>query len=537
MEKKISEARIRLDQKKLDALMKEDKAAADAMQERMERIESGSKKLAKLFTESSLKSIDTFVDVSQKVVNYLIDQANEATGNREMEPINIREKMEQLKQSIEGDQETDTPIALEFVELTKVMYTEGFQKIKKQLDSAYEKQEEEFAAAEGMYLDFEAEELQFQSFLDKTPRENLGHNNLDYWNAFYDDAKKQAAEMLDAQMNLAESGKAIADARTKQAVTAEDECHKEFERLEKEGQDLKGQAFDAKAASIRAFCDTVLNSPDQPQKPVSLSRSDIFADNEAEFALLGKLTGTEISRDMDIDKAMMAFGSIYINGLNSVTWFGLHERWNKASLEAPDSPGMQTVRKELFDELARCETCLRESLKVPFDPGLRQGLDEGARRLEGQMIAVENSRLGLSPLELCPDPQERPHIKPEKLVFKEHEKGLFKGSRNSQIDKENQRLKETYDSSMEKYRESITSYRQNYGGLDSYNKNSHMTASTFSEMRVKAAETEMNKPRLKSSYEKLDRDQKLAYAVQKSRSLYSSPKQPQAAPKKQQISM
>lgn len=533
LNQELARARERLDSRQLETLMKEDAAAAAAMEERIRSIESASQTLAPLFQEQSLSRIDAIVDISQRAVNCLIGHLNQAAGQEDpIEPIDIRGKMAELKEKIQNKQEEHAPVALEFVELAKVMYTEGFQKVKEQLDALYQKKEEAFAAAESGYLDFMEEEQQFNAFLSSVSPESLGTNRLDAWNAFYDQAEQTAVGMLDDQIRWAESGRDIAREREAQAAGEADTLHERLEEQKQLLEEARKTREDAREHSTRqAFYQTVLENADQPRNPVVLTRSDLFAENQGEFALLEKLTGVAFSRDMEIEKAMDAFGSIQINGLNAVAWFDLYEPWDKVYQGSPESQETRTAKKELFDNLARYESQIREALKVPFDGTRRQGLEEGARRLEGQMIAVENSRLGLSALELKPDRREEPPRKPEKPVLAEHvEKGLFKDRKNKEIDQANQALQQAYDSSMAAYQEHMTRYRETYKGIDSYNRNSRMTADAFQEMRVEAARTELGKPmsqetRKKVSFSELDKEEKLAYAVRKSRNPYSRPKE------------
>lgn len=531
MRQELAKARERLSEEQLSALMAEDAKANDDMLERLRTIESASQNLAPLFGQQSLARIDTIVDISEKIINCLADRLDDAAGEKS-EPINIREKMARLQESIQNKQETNTSFALEFVELAQVMYREGFQKIRERLDAAWQEKEEAFASAESGYLDFMEEEQQFNSFLTSAPREKLGTNRLDAWNAFYDQTQEAAVGMIDDQIQWAEKGKSIAGRQETEAAKAEADALRELE----EHRQLRDEAMKTKAdtreyKTKQAFYTTVLENGDQPQNPVTLTRSDIFAQGEEEFALLGKLTGVAITRDMDVDKAMDAFGSIYFNGLNAVAHFHMYERWDQVSLGDPKSQDTQTARKELFDDLARYEAQIRQVLKVPFDGTIRQELDEDTRALTSQMISVENSRLGLCPLELKPDVREEPPTEPEKPVYTEHEKGLFKGGRNRAIDEANRQLEETYNASMDNYRQSMNQYTETYRGIDHYNRLSHMMADDYNKMRVDAARaglerhaarTELDGSTLqdtgrKLSFDKLKSDQNLEHAIQTSR--------------------
>lgn len=381
----------------LDELIQEDARTSAQVREQLEELESVSKKLQGLFTEGKLDTIDKVVKVGQVVANFVIDRMNNLKGeSSSTEHVDIQQTLKSLEESLTDDEPKEHTVET-LLKIGKLAYGK-IREIDETVSAQNSQAASELDVAETGYEKLLAEEKDFEDFIKQMPPEDLGSNLLEQWNAFYDKSAEKTIQMLDRDIQDAKAGEVRAAARKDEAASATAVLQENLSDQDEQIKADKAALSDQKAKLKTAFATDIKGNG--KNDPVELSYQDIFAEPVGEdFTFLSKLTGVQMSEGMDVDAAMNAFGRIYINGINAVSYFDLADRWQEASFGDPASPENQEARSKLVRGLTYFGKEIQSALKAPFG-------SQEKNRLTGQMIAVENESLTLSPVTLSAQVQK-----------------------------------------------------------------------------------------------------------------------------------
>lgn len=531
----IVQERIRQSDAEMERLVREDEQQAKAMQESRAKIEERSKALMRLFTESSLSSIDKVAKVGQGIVNFMIDRVNDAAGQGEpMAHIDLSGKLTELKQSLEEEKAPEEHLAIQLLEVGKLLYGE-MKTAADALNERYRSILDEFDTAEMGFEGIQEEQKRFQAFISEKPEP--GKDLLEQWQAFYEHVEGEAEALLGERLQEAAAQEQLAT-KKKEEETAKTASHTEaIEQKREAAQELNQEIIRQVEAIQQLYSETVLENKEQLNGTVSVELSEVFKDgNEWEF--LSALTGTAMTETMEPEDAVMAFGRISVNGMNAASWFGISEDYRNLMEGDLQGQELAEARKQMMENIKGCAADLKSAFQAAFDPSRRQNLNERAGQLSGQMIAVENERMGLSAVQLHDDrPKE-----PEKPVLKAHETGWFKKGINAEIDEQNRQAREAYDRAKAEYDRQLQSYSDgvaqcpvNQAALNTFNRNSRLTAETFNQIRVETAEKTLIAPvqtqgRKKAS---LTSEELMARAVHQSRDIRETYKTHEKTEKKE----
>lgn len=225
-------------------------------------------------------------------------------------------------------------------------------------------------------------------------------NVFEQWKTFRTGEKDRAEAMLDHRIEAADIHTGSAARRKEEA--AERQQEQELAQNVRKGEADKAQkAVEEQRRRMElAFAETVEKAAVEGYEPVTLNRETVMEADHYRF--LTSLTGVEMRPDMDLQTAMEAFGRIYINGINAISYFSMKDQaegysnleddWRKALIEG------QGDREKLMAAIADKAGAIREALQAQFDP--EKPLKGDAKMLAGQMIAVENDSMMLSAVHL-----------------------------------------------------------------------------------------------------------------------------------------
>ena len=405
LQQKLAEAGVLAERQNMEAMTAENRKMMEDLQSSMTFIQSGSDKAASSLKPSSIEKMNTFIDISMKLVNFALKKNTEAKNAAKgvaapeiSSEINLSEQLNSLKEKLQNPEASTTPqVVQQLMELGSQLYgtlkdiNQGIQNYSKEAYSKAVDKRIELENTQKLHKGFE----DFQEEIKDDPE--MGNKSYaEQLKMFLDKNSESAKKIVDEQTSLLQQAVEKAEINVQKAKdqTASKRTNQE-EYLEQAAE--AGNKYRQKKQALKqAFLETVRENAEKPNGPVTITSEELALSGgngrENGFAFLSKLTGTELNENTDLGTAMDAFSRVYINGLNASAYFQMGSRYQEAV------KGDLDAQKRFLQEMADHGEDLRSAMENTMYPAAGRILSDGAKQLSGQMIAVENSNMMLQPV-------------------------------------------------------------------------------------------------------------------------------------------
>lgn len=405
LKQKLAEAGVLGERQNMEAMTAENRKMMEDLQKSMTFIQSGSDKAASLLKPSSVEKINTFIDISMKLVNFALKKSTEAqnaakgvAAPRSSSEINLSEQLNSLKEKLQNPEASTTPQVVQQLMALGVQLcgtlkdiNQGIQDYSKEAHSKAMDKRCELENTQNLHKDFEA----FQEEIKDDP-EMQNKSYAEQLKIFLNKNSESAKKIVDEQTSLLQQAVEKAEINV-QKEREETDLKRQIQEESLERTTEAGNNYKQKKQALKqAFLETVRENAEKPNGPVTITSEELALSGgngrENGFAFLSKLTGTELNENTDLGTAMDAFSRVYINGLNASAYFQMGSRYQEAVKGDPDA------QKRFLQEMADHGEDLRSAMESTMYPLAGRTLSDGAKQLSGQMIAVENSNMMLQPV-------------------------------------------------------------------------------------------------------------------------------------------
>ena len=424
-------AQYQVREEELNQFISEDEMLHNELQKSIETIQQGSDSLKSLLTETNLSRMDLVANVIVKACNVAIGKINEANNNANpIAPINLEQSLDELENTLSSDEPKAEHLLTKVFKIGTLVYDKMTQ-----VNQSVQEMNQE------MVTDFLVSKQNYDGLIrqnEKLKQAQLAGNLLEQKQEFYNHEMEKVKEDLrereefsrTAAEKTAEQQKKIqSDIQKKQEEIYGVESSEEIQNAVAENKSLNQivqenqKNLEAKRDSMHlAFAQTVKEHENEPASLAELNVEDDILSNEFQqdnFEFLSKLTGVPMNKDMPLDMAMNAFGRIYINGLNAIDYFNLDERYKNARYSDPqqDMSSGITESQKLVQGLVYYGESIRQALEAQVNPERKEHLQGDAKCLFGQMLAVEDKNMKLSPVKLN---SNDPEVSKKAETFNKH---------------------------------------------------------------------------------------------------------------------
>lgn len=407
-------AQHQLREEEFNQFILEDEMLQQEWKKHVEAIQQGSEALKSLLTETNLSRMDLAANIIVKVCNIAIGKINEANkDSNPVEPILLDQTLDELENTLSSDEPKAEHLLTKVFRIGTLVYdkmaqaNQSIQQIKQETETDLLVSKQNY---DGIIRQNEQikQTQQTGNLLER--KQNFYKNEMEQVKASLRDreefsrtAARKAArqqDMLQADIKSKQDNiYGITDPEQIQDKSAESKSLSEILQENQRNLDVKKDSMNL------AFAQTV---KEHEKDPVSFAELDIEDDivskefHPDQFEFLSKLTGIQMNKDMPLDMAMNAFGKIYINGMNAIDYFQLDERYKNIRFSdlQQDVPSGMTESEKLVQGLVYYGESIRQALEAQVNPEKQENLQGDAKRLYGQMIAVEDQTMRLSPLKL-----------------------------------------------------------------------------------------------------------------------------------------
>jgi hypothetical protein len=406
-EKGAKQAEAGLKQKTQAVAEAEQKSKEADVRERIQRVESNSEKLSKLYTEKNLTTMDTVTSFLQKGIEFCTSIGKDKSSD-EGTKIDVKKTLEDAKTGLENlnkpkeQKEPDKHIATQVTDVCK--------EFRKTLGNVSKEIKTKAVAAQA---DARLKELRVQSFeKEKQSMEEFKQNSKDptktpnYLNSKVnhivntDEAviygHQKEAEHIEGYIKETEERKAQVtndveaeqkkfDAQSEVTKAKLSEHEKDIAEKNKELEALGNKLHEARGKVVRDY--TAENGNKDPE-PLKVNGDDMKKKGFNGLDMLNKLTGEQFTKDTPQGDMKRALDKIYINGVSASQMFALD--------------GALDGIKDKPDEVLKKYNEIGETFKQCFDEtlALKDTKDKKSNMLTGQIIAVEDENCMLKPVVL-----------------------------------------------------------------------------------------------------------------------------------------
>ncbi len=382
--RKVVESRMALARKESQEAAAAAEESIQQLAESLGFIDEKSQKASTVLTESTQKKLDLAVKIGEKVINFLSKRAAEAAGEKEpAEEFSVSQKLEDLKQKLQEEPETEQHVVNSLLEVGKLLYPIMVKK-NQELQTVYDKFANQTLDDERILMDldmlqagFEMYQLKRAEKADVRP-EDFTQDMIRFLDQKDDDARHAVEIQLHLMENAAKSAREKSTEYQEKIVPEKEQAR--ASKIEAANNSLK-VCKESEQEIQRVFVKTLQSTSQKADPRVVVSEETLT--QKAPIAFLSQLTGVSMEEGMNLDDAMDAFGRIYTNGLSAAAYYDLGNRYTEAMVAGPEA------QTQLLTEMTTHAESIQAALNHVAHPE-DTPLTEEARRLSGQLLAIED---------------------------------------------------------------------------------------------------------------------------------------------------
>ena len=331
-QKKIDRANAEYDLRKseLDAQFSEEDLQDEKLNKELTEINAKSEEWGKHLNEANLSKIDTFVSVGESMINFALGKLQGGDSSEGLESINVKESLEQMKESLTSEPETEH-IVNTILEIGEAVY-QKLQTVNDSLNEKYQESSREHAFKTNYHETMDHDNKRFQEICKNDVENKMGVSLKDKRITYLNEQQKPVIDKLN--QDLDDKLKAQEVMRTQvRELTAQVEKKKtdlsnstqkmqdgfsRIENLEKQMDELRDVQLDNYRKNLKQpltkAVDAVKINIGEP-----ISNADV----------LGTITNSPLDANASLDDVMACIHKINVNGIGLINYIDPNNEYSK----------------------------------------------------------------------------------------------------------------------------------------------------------------------------------------------------------------